>query len=103
MSAPGRRRSVSLRRPIVNSGLSMLTMRRPRASVTTSRGAGGASAIWTRLYISEARSGRSRYQDHEDAKRTRAPEEDQRFFFVYLRDLRGFVVELPRASVQADD
>src|SRR5262249_44747982 len=38
MSAPGRRRSVSLRRPIVKSGLSIGTMRRPSASVTTSRG-----------------------------------------------------------------
>src|SRR5262245_41510266 len=38
MSAPGRRRSVSLRRPIVKSGLSMGTMRRPSASVTTSLG-----------------------------------------------------------------
>src|SRR5438270_13962220 len=45
MSAPGRRRSVSLRRPIVNSGLSMLTMRRPSVSVTTSRGAGGEPVI----------------------------------------------------------
>src|SRR3989442_12620388 len=39
MSAPGSRRSVSLRRPMVKSGLSIGTMRRPSASVTTSRGA----------------------------------------------------------------
>jgi tRNA pseudouridine38-40 synthase len=58
MSAPGRRRSVSLRRPMVNSGLSMLTMRRPSASVITSRGAGGESVIATRLYASP--SGRPR-------------------------------------------
>src|SRR5207249_4446099 len=41
MSAPVRRRSVSLRRPIVNSGLSIGTIRRPSASVTISRGPGG--------------------------------------------------------------
>src|SRR4029079_13340567 len=40
MSAPGSRRSVSLRRPMVNKALSMFTMRRPSASVTTRRGAG---------------------------------------------------------------
>src|SRR4051812_27752657 len=45
MSAPASRRSVSLRRPIVNSGLSIGTMRRPSASVTTRRGAGGMSTI----------------------------------------------------------
>src|SRR6185436_6945937 len=45
LSAPGRRRSVSLRRPMVKSGLSMLTMRRPSASVTTRRGAGATSAM----------------------------------------------------------
>src|SRR5262245_61739020 len=45
MSAPGSRGSVSLRRPIMNSGLSIGTMRRPSASVTTRRGAGGISTI----------------------------------------------------------
>src|SRR3954454_2682544 len=55
MSAPGSRRSVSLRRPIVNSGLSIVTMRRPSASVTTSRGARGASAISGRDYIRASR------------------------------------------------
>src|SRR3954469_16695710 len=44
MSAPDRRRSVSLRRPIVNSGLSMLTIRRPSESVITSRGSGAAAS-----------------------------------------------------------
>src|SRR5438309_11527399 len=38
MSAPVSRRSVSLRRPIVNIGLSIGTIRRPSASVTTRRG-----------------------------------------------------------------
>ena len=38
MSAPGRRRSVSLRRPIENTALSIGTMRRPSASVTIRRG-----------------------------------------------------------------
>src|SRR5215813_6530021 len=37
-SAPARRRSVSLRRPIENTGLSIATMRRPSASVTMRRG-----------------------------------------------------------------
>src|SRR6185369_9737430 len=35
---PGRCRSVSVRRPIVNSALSIGTIRRPSASVTTRRG-----------------------------------------------------------------
>src|SRR5215472_10619951 len=48
ISAPGRRRSVSLRRPMVKSGLSIGTMRWPSASVTTSRGA-GASDIRDRI------------------------------------------------------
>jgi len=52
MSAPGSRRSVSLRRPIVNSARSMLTMRRPSASVITRRGAGAAPAMKTAI-ISE--------------------------------------------------
>src|SRR4051812_39819635 len=38
MSAPGSRRSVSVRRPIVNTGLSRVTIRRPSVSVTTRRG-----------------------------------------------------------------
>src|SRR6478752_9297998 len=37
-SAPASRKSVSLRRPIEKTGLSIGTMRRPSASVTTRRG-----------------------------------------------------------------
>src|SRR5262249_2871686 len=54
MSAPGRRRSVSLLRPIVKSGLSMATMRRPSASVTTRRGAGPADMEYRGLYAIQA-------------------------------------------------
>src|SRR3954469_17217833 len=50
MSAPGRRRSVSLRRPMVKSGLSMATVRGPSASMTCSRGPGDESFMATELY-----------------------------------------------------
>src|SRR5262249_31916200 len=70
MSAPGRRRSVSLRRPIVNSGLSVLTMRRPSASVMTSLGAGGESFIASRLYATaDARMARAPVQADDRVRR----------------------------------
>src|SRR5882672_7001117 len=62
MSAPGSRRSVSLRRPIMNNGLSIGTIRRPRASVTTRRGAGISAMREARaLYI-------CRREKHETAE-----------------------------------
>src|SRR5947208_9688779 len=55
MSAPASRRSVSVRRPIVNSALSIGTIRRPSASVTTRRG-DPPLAIGTRDYNGTIRS-----------------------------------------------
>src|SRR5262245_66621098 len=69
MSAPGNRRSGSLRRPMVNSGLSIGTMRRPSASVTTRRGAGGISTIQGSAHYIFVRDARASIQAHHRVRR----------------------------------